>query len=201
MFPHNRYGALPGFLAFWTIIFAFMIFVWLPHAHASERHFNHYHWHHHHSHRYRRHTRWRHHERYAYDTHTFAHRSRHLHNEGTFHPVEQIVRTGSDVLRTAARYLGAGNVTGHRGPWCGFFLQKILRETGHYYNGSGRAIDARLLGPRTFPHPGAIAVSWRHTAFVAAVGRGRILLLGGNQGHRVSFMWHSMRGFFFVEPS
>jgi hypothetical protein len=110
----------------------------------------------------------------------------------------------NDVLAQAGQYLGDGNVTGHRGlPWCAFFLNKVLRETGHHFVNSGRAIDARLIGPPTYAHPGAVAYTHRHTAFVAKVDHlhGRVLLLGGNQGHRVSYSWHSMRGMRFSEPT
>jgi hypothetical protein len=110
----------------------------------------------------------------------------------------------NDVLAHAARYLGDGNVTGHQGlPWCAFFLNKVLRETGHHFVNSGLAIDARLIGPPTYAHPGAVAYTRGHTAFVAEVDHlhGRVLLLGGNQGHRVSYSWHSIRGMRFSEPS
>jgi hypothetical protein len=106
----------------------------------------------------------------------------------------------SNILADARRYLGMGNVTGHAGPWCKWFLNKILRETGHYWQPSGRAIDARLLGPRTYPHPGAIAYTSHHTGFVVAAERGRVLLLSGNHSHRVGIGWYREAGMHFVEP-
>jgi hypothetical protein len=106
----------------------------------------------------------------------------------------------SNILADARRYLGMGNVTGFRGPWCMAFVQKILHETGHHFTRSLRAIDARLLGPRTYPHAGAIAYTSHHTGFVVAAERGRVLLLSGNHSHRVGIGWYSEAGMHFVEP-
>lgn len=106
----------------------------------------------------------------------------------------------SRIIADARRYLGMGNVTGFRGPWCMAFVQKILRETGHHFTRSLRAIDARFLGLPTTPRTGVVAYTAHHTGFVVGVERGRILLLSGNHGHRVGLGWYRMAGMHFVEP-
>lgn len=111
----------------------------------------------------------------------------------------------SDILATAARYIGYGDVTGHHGlPWCKFFVNFILERTGHYWQSSGLARDARLLGPPTVAHAGAIGYTGHHAAFVYAVDwrRRMVRLLGGNQSrHRVTLSgWRPMFGMRFVEP-
>jgi hypothetical protein len=105
-------------------------------------------------------------------------------------------------LAVAAQYVGMGDVTHHHGlPWCKFFVNFVLRISGYYVQESGRAADCRLLGPPTSPHPGAIAWTWHHCAFVARVDGDGVVLLGGNQtGGRVSYMRTSRRGMHFVEP-
>lgn len=160
-------------------------------------------WHHHRHHHYRvvhrwHHSHWRHHYRhYWHRPHTARAWPR-----SAYRYEARVAARSSDILATAERYLGDRNPTHHQGqPWCAYFLQMILHRLGYYTNGSGRAIDSRLLGPPTRPHPGAIAYLPHHTAFVAKVRNGRVLLLGGNQQHhRVTFMWHSMRGMRFIEP-
>lgn len=102
--------------------------------------------------------------------------------------VEQSWRAGSNVLATASRFIGGGNPTGFRGPWCMAFVEMVLRKTGHYAMRSLRAIDALRLGPHVQdPRPGDIAVMRHHVTFVAKVGRVSIIGLGGNQSHRVRY--------------
>lgn len=176
--PFHR-GAFTRAVIAALCLFTVFAFAFAPHAHAEGRHIHHRHhhrvWHHY----YRRHV-----ERDRFG-------------------VEAVVAGASDVLREAGRFIGDRNITGHRGPWCKFFVNLILERTGHHWDASGRARDAGLLGPRTFAHPGAIAFTPHHTGFVALVDRAheRVLLLGGNQNHhRVSLSWHSMRGMRFVQP-
>lgn len=203
---------LPGALARAAIsaaVFMAFFLMLFPAAHAEGRHWHH--WRHAHHHRLHRGS----HEFGAAPTASFAERAAEQVERGyaqTFATergrasrvklLKSAERFPTDVLREAARYLGDGNITGHRGPWCRFFVNMILRNTGHRYNSDGTAWSARYLGPGTGPHPGAIAYTWHHTGFVARVDfeRGRVLLLGGNQSHRVSLKWHSMRGMRFVEP-
>jgi hypothetical protein len=128
------------------------------------------------------------------------HRHYHHHRSHGVSPTDPVAMTSDGVspsgdhplVRHAAAYLGAGNVTGFRGPWCGAFMAKIAREVGHALpRGPNLAANWASL-PRTSAHVGAIAVFRHHVAIVAGFRGGTPLLLGGNQAHhRVSI--HPMR--------
>lgn len=112
-----------------------------------------------------------------------------------------IPRAATGVLAEAQKFVGDGNITGKPGKWCKWFVNLVLRRAGYRWQPSGRARDSRLLGPPTGAHPGAIAYSAHHTAFVAAVRGPLVLLLGGNQqGHRVTYMWWPRASMRYVEP-
>lgn len=104
--------------------------------------------------------------------------------------------TGSEsnpVIFEAARWVGARNMTGLRGPWCAAFTSFILRKTGRAPL-NDNTVGAAMHYGRRLPEPkvGALAiVSTRygregHVGFVAAVNvDGSIRLISGNWGHRV----------------
>ena len=94
----------------------------------------------------------------------------------------------SGLLAYAERFIGRGNVTGFRGPWCGAFMGKIASATGH---GKPRGfLQARQwlhAGPHVRPHVGAVAVLPHHVGIVSAVHGRTVTLLSGNHSHRVGF--------------
>lgn len=78
-------------------------------------------------------------------------------------------------------------------PWCGTFMAAVMKEVGlpypqHYYRARAWAEYGTRLA---MPAPGCIAVFVRtgggHVGFVEGVDKsGRLMVLGGNQGNRVS---------------
>lgn len=98
-------------------------------------------------------------------------------------------------------YFGATRLGGapeDETPWCSAFANWVLREAG--INGTHRANARSWLHwgtpvPLDEPRLGAIAVLWRdspespkgHVGFLASTLPGRVVLLGGNQGNRVSY--------------
>jgi hypothetical protein len=175
-------------------------------AQAKHRHYLHHHYFHSHLHKYRyvpqhhRHHRW----------HTVMRRMRmafqigapHLTFESSTELHEDFAQSTylTDVTREAMKYIGRGNITGKRGAWCRWFVNMVLERTGHRLaDTSGLAHNSYRLGPRTSPHPGAIAYNWRHVGFVLKVRGSSVLLISGNHGHRVGIGWYS--GMSFVNPS
>ena len=139
----------------------------------------HHHAHHEHQHKHQHHGVSRH--RHAVATAELGQRERPDIADAHEHPM----------IDRARAYLGSHNPTGFHGPWCGAFMAMIARATGHAVpNGAYRARSWAAL-PRTSPHVGAIVVFRHHVALVAGFRNGTPLLLGGNQGHRVSI--HPMR--------
>ena len=99
----------------------------------------------------------------------------------------------ASVVDEAAKWLGARNPTGKRGPWCAAFANFILQKTGHAPL-SGDTVGAALIyGPRLHaPKIGAIAVIRTpygregHVGFVKDVNPdGSIELISGNWGRKV----------------
>lgn len=100
------------------------------------------------------------------------------------------VRTSSQILAEAQRYVGSGKVTRYAGPWCRDFINLVASRAGYRLaNNSRRAIDAVHLGMRvSHPQPGDLVVQRHHvTIFAGWSGDGRIVGLGGNQGRRVRY--------------
>ena len=89
----------------------------------------------------------------------------------------------SDLIAIAFRYLGSRNPTSQRGPWCGHFLNMVLREAGYSPMPSGLATDAAKLGPR-LPAPVAGAVIFRPGHVEISLGDGRSI--SGNWHNRVA---------------
>jgi uncharacterized protein (TIGR02594 family) len=123
------------------------------------------------------------------------HNHKHQHHGVSHHryPVaaSDLRETGHPLVDKAVAYLGSRNPTGFRGPWCGAFMTMIAKATGHAVPGGPYRARSWASLPRTSPHVGAIAVFRHHVALVAGFRNGTPLLLGGNQGHRVSI--HPMR--------
>ena len=66
----------------------------------------------------------------------------------------------SDLVSTARRYIGT-NPTGRGSLWCGAFVDKVLRETGHSGGGNLASGYARYGHRVSGPQVGAIAVMGR----------------------------------------
>jgi uncharacterized protein (TIGR02594 family) len=98
------------------------------------------------------------------------------------------------VIAEASRFLGAGNVTGVRGPWCADYASMVLRRTGRRPLASRSAASALAYGPRVSqPRPGdLVVVGARRAGYAAHVGffagweGGRVVIVSGNWGHRVA---------------
>jgi uncharacterized protein (TIGR02594 family) len=97
---------------------------------------------------------------------------------------------GSTLVAEARRYLGT-NPTGRRSLWCGAFIDKVLRETGH--QGGGNLAKGYLhYGHRVSgPQIGAIAVMGRkgggHVGVVSGIDpNGNPIIVSGNHNHAVS---------------
>jgi len=97
------------------------------------------------------------------------------------------------VVDEAAKWLGARNPTGKRGPWCAAFANFILQKTGHAPLGGNTVGDAMRYGARLrAPKVGAMAVistsygRQGHVGFVKGVNAdGSIELISGNWGRKV----------------
>jgi len=92
----------------------------------------------------------------------------------------------SALVANARRFIGT-NPTGRRSVWCGAFMDKILRDTGH--RGGGNLARGYLnYGPRiSGPQVGAIAVMHRasgrgeHVGLVSGVdANGNPVVISGN---------------------
>jgi uncharacterized protein (TIGR02594 family) len=99
---------------------------------------------------------------------------------------------GGRLVAEAMRFLGAGNVTGSRGPWCADYASLILQRTGHRPLAGRTAASALAYGPRTRnPKPGDLIVlggrrGVSHVGFFAGWDHGRILMISGNWSRRVA---------------
>jgi uncharacterized protein (TIGR02594 family) len=101
---------------------------------------------------------------------------------------------GGDVVAEAARWIGSGNFTGQRGPWCADAVSAWLQRSGHRPLDGRMASAALAYGPRLDrPEVGALAVlgsrrGWAsHVGVVSSVDRdGAIHLISGNWGRRVA---------------
>ena len=100
----------------------------------------------------------------------------------------------NSVVNEAARWIGSGNMTGRRGPWCAAFANFVLKKTGHAPLDGETVGDVLHYGLRLRePQIGSMAVVSTsygregHVGFVAGVNSdGSIRLISGNWSHRVS---------------
>jgi uncharacterized protein (TIGR02594 family) len=113
---------------------------------------------------------------------------------------------GSSLVAEARRYLGT-NPTGRRSLWCGAFMDKVLRETGH--RGGGNLAKGYLnYGRRVFgPRVGAIAVMGRrgggHVGVVSGIDpNGNPIIVSGNHNHTVAeSVYPRSRIIAYVDPN
>ena len=99
----------------------------------------------------------------------------------------------SGVIAQAMRFVGAGNVTGMRGPWCADYASMVLRMSGHRPLANRSVSSAFAYGPRVRqPRPGDLVVVntrngyAQHVGFFAGYDHGQVVMVSGNWGHRVS---------------
>ena len=97
---------------------------------------------------------------------------------------------GGSLVADARRYLGT-NPTGRRSLWCGAFMDKVLRDTGH--RGGGNLAKGYLsYGSHVSgPQVGAIAVMGRrgggHVGVVSGVdANGNPIVISGNHNNTVA---------------
>lgn len=96
----------------------------------------------------------------------------------------------NDLVADARKYLGT-NPTGRRSLWCGAFMDKVLRDTGHK-GGGNLALGYAKYGRRVSgPQVGAIAVMRRrgggHVGVVAGIDpNGNPIIISGNHNHTVA---------------
>ena len=100
------------------------------------------------------------------------------------------------IVSVAERYIGARNPTGHRGQWCGFFANMVLRKAGFRPMPGNRAIDGLRAGMR-LPRavPGSLIVRRHHVEI--ALGDGRSI--SGNWHGRVAI--HASSRGVVIQPS
>jgi uncharacterized protein (TIGR02594 family) len=98
--------------------------------------------------------------------------------------------TSNSLVADARRYLGT-NPTGRRSLWCGAFMDKVLRDTGHK-GGGNLALGYLHYGTRVSgPQVGAIAVMGRrgggHVGVVSGIdANGNPIIVSGNHNHTVA---------------
>jgi uncharacterized protein (TIGR02594 family) len=98
--------------------------------------------------------------------------------------------TSNALVADARRYLGT-NPTGRRSLWCGAFMDKVLRDTGHK-GGGNLALGYLHYGRRVSgPRVGAIAVMGRrgggHVGVVSGIdANGNPIIVSGNHNHTVA---------------
>lgn len=100
----------------------------------------------------------------------------------------------SEYLRTVG--LGPDDET----PWCSAFVNWCFQQVQQAGSGKGNARSWMGWGkPTTNPKPGTVTVFWRgsrdgwqgHVAFYLGEVGGAVIVLGGNQGDRVSVTAYS----------
>jgi uncharacterized protein (TIGR02594 family) len=98
--------------------------------------------------------------------------------------------TANSLVADARRYIGT-NPTGRRSLWCGAFMDKVLRDTGHK-GGGNLALGYLHYGTRVSgPQVGAIAVMGRrgggHVGVVSGIdANGNPIIVSGNHNHTVA---------------
>ncbi len=96
------------------------------------------------------------------------------------------IRTPSQLVTIAQRYIGSRRFTSHARAWCADALNVWLRQAGYRGTGDGRAISfARYGRAAGGPRIGSIAVMRHHVGIVVGrTARGPVLL-SGNHARRV----------------
>jgi len=104
------------------------------------------------------------------------------------------LRSGSDLVAEAARYVGSGKFTELPGAWCADAVSFWLKATGRPPLANRMAASALGYGPHVAnPQPGDLVVMRTrrgyagHVGIVAAVNAdGSIEVVSGNWRHRVA---------------
>ena len=134
----------------------------------------------------------RHHHRFRH------HHHRHVRHVARHRPVNVggLPVVNARLVAEARRYVGRGNFTGFHGPWCGAAMGAWVRQEGKPIPRNFRLarswahVGNRLRGPAV----GALAVFRGHVTIVAGrTADGRIIGLGGNQGHMVRYSVYDPR--------
>lgn len=92
---------------------------------------------------------------------------------------------GSPLIAIARHYIGSGNFTGLRAPWCMAAMRIWLARAGYQAPRSNRAIDGLRIGRPSAPRIGAIAVMRHHIGVVVGFSPRGPVILSGNHRHRV----------------
>lgn len=120
-----------------------------------------------------------------------AARSRRLQRTELAQPLD--IRTPTQLLAVAERYVGSRRFTVHARAWCADALNAWLAKAGYHGTGDGRAISFARYGRPTGPKIGAIAVQRHHVGIVIGMTARGPVLLSGNHGHRVGVGVYSAR--------
>ena len=100
----------------------------------------------------------------------------------------RLMRASLNIVAEAERYLGAGNVTGTRGPWCADYISFVLKRTGHRPLANRMAYAALSYGPHVArPKPGDLVVLRGHVGIVVADQGRTVRIVSGNWSHRVAY--------------
>jgi uncharacterized protein (TIGR02594 family) len=111
-----------------------------------------------------------------------------------------------DLVSDARRYLGS-NPTGRRSLWCGAFMDKVLKDTGHAGGGNLASAYARYGTRISGPQVGAIAVMGRkgggHVGVVSGIdASGNPIIISGNHNNTVAeSVYPRGRIFAYVMPN
>jgi uncharacterized protein (TIGR02594 family) len=111
-----------------------------------------------------------------------------------------------DLVSDARRYLGS-NPTGRRSLWCGAFMDKVLKDTGHAGGGNLASAYARYGTRVSGPQVGAIAVMGRkgggHVGVVSGLDpSGNPIIISGNHNNTVAeSVYPRGRIFAYVMPN
>lgn len=112
------------------------------------------------------------------------------------------IRTQSQLLSVAERYVGSRRFTRYARAWCADAMGAWLRQAGYNSTNDGRAISYLHYGRPSSPKVGAIAVLPHHIGIVVGFDRNGVVLLSGNHGHRVAYGSYSARQIIaYREPS
>lgn len=91
--------------------------------------------------------------------------------------------TRGNLATIAARYVGRGNVTGFKGPWCAVFLSRVVEEKTGRNPQITRARDFARIGSPSRLLPGAVVVQKHHVW----ISTGGTCGVGGNENNRVKY--------------
>lgn len=104
------------------------------------------------------------------------------------------IRTKTQLIAVAERYIGSRRFTPHARAWCADGLNAWLRMAGYRGTGDGRAISFKWYGrPVAGPQIGSIAVMRHHVGIVVGHRRGAVVLLSANHSRRVGIGAYAAR--------